>query len=278
MSVLADFCRSLLAEIDLKQSFGESYESKRDSVVQNLIMRAARSQWPCSLEKTSSTRSVGARRLSVRRWAVIRARSIAFCSQAGAFSLMAFRPSTVWRLLGVVVGSIGYFSKAGWLPNEAAGWVQAIGAMVAIAVAIGIAHVPERRHRKEEASKTKVMKLAIVNIAIGAEGSITDLRDEVAEINSSQIVFPDASLMAAKAQMITLNSVDLTKFPNEEMLVPFMRIKAQMEFGLSVCKTLKLSNLSDVDRFLALNQLEAAANNVSSSFLLLRQAFSATER
>ncbi|MNR23261.1 hypothetical protein D3C85_1402710 [compost metagenome] len=46
----------------------------------------------------SRTPSKRMSRMSVRRWAVIRARSIAFCSQAGAFSLMAFRPSTVWRL------------------------------------------------------------------------------------------------------------------------------------------------------------------------------------
>jgi hypothetical protein len=51
---------------------------------------------------------------------------------------------TIWAIwwlvvggagLWVIVGSIGYFSRNGWLPNEAAGWAQAIGAGVAIIVA-----------------------------------------------------------------------------------------------------------------------------------------------
>ncbi|MNL72070.1 hypothetical protein D3C87_1973220 [compost metagenome] len=37
-------------------------------------------------------------KMSVRRCAVISARSIAFCSQNGDFSRMAFRPSIVCRL------------------------------------------------------------------------------------------------------------------------------------------------------------------------------------
>lgn len=52
--------------------------------------------------------------------------------------------ATIWAIwwlvvggagLWVIVGSIGYFNKTGWLPSEAAGWAQAIGAGVAIVVA-----------------------------------------------------------------------------------------------------------------------------------------------
>jgi hypothetical protein len=52
--------------------------------------------------------------------------------------------ATIWAIwwlvvggasLWVIVGSIGYFNKSGWLPSEAAGWAQAIGAGVAIVVA-----------------------------------------------------------------------------------------------------------------------------------------------
>jgi hypothetical protein len=159
-----------------------------------------------------------------------------------------------------------------------ASWVQAVGTILAIAVAIYIAQLPEKRHRKEEASRIRVMKMAIVNIANGAAGSITDLRDEVAEINSSQFVFPDALLMAAEAHMTTLSSVDLTKFPNEVMLVPFMSIKAEMESGISNCKMLKGTNINQLDQFSAQSKLDAAANNIHSSILALREAMSATDR
>jgi len=45
-----------------------------------------------------------------------------------------------WLVVGgaafwVIVGSIGFFSRNGWLPNEAAGWAQAVGAGVAVVTA-----------------------------------------------------------------------------------------------------------------------------------------------
>ncbi|NIL19745.1 hypothetical protein [Pseudomonas sp. AN3A02] len=51
--------------------------------------------------------------------------------------------------LWVIVGSIGYFGKEGWLPNDTAGWVQAIGAIVAIGIAIWIPY----RQRNQEAQE-----------------------------------------------------------------------------------------------------------------------------
>ncbi|MFL8988637.1 hypothetical protein Q8X48_12940 [Pseudomonas sp. QLc11A] len=157
-----------------------------------------------------------------------------------------------------------------------ASWVQALGVLITIVVAIVVAKWPEKRLRREQSDKTRVMKHAIVNIALGADGAISALRDEVDEIDWSKTSFPDALLMATEAHMITLSSVDLTNFPNEEMLVPFMRIKAEMESGVSACKSLKLSIPSELDRFATLTRLDAAANNIRASFLVLRRAASVT--
>ena len=64
---------------------------------------------------------------------------------------------TVWVIWGlvvggaglwVIVGSIGYFGKEGWLPDDTAGWVQAIGSIGAILAAIWISG-GERRHREK---------------------------------------------------------------------------------------------------------------------------------
>ena len=65
-----------------------------------------------------------------------------------------FLEPTLWAMWGlvvggaglwVVVGSIGYFSKTGWLPKEASGWVQAIGALLSILAAWFIATAQSRR-------------------------------------------------------------------------------------------------------------------------------------
>lgn len=62
--------------------------------------------------------------------------------------LEKFLESSLWALwwlvvggaaFWVIVGSIGFFSRNGWLPNEASGWAQAVGAGIAIITA---AYIP----------------------------------------------------------------------------------------------------------------------------------------
>ncbi|MGP5513554.1 hypothetical protein [Pseudomonas helleri] len=48
----------------------------------------------------------------------------------------------------VVVGSIGYFGRNGWLPSDGAGWVQAIGSIAAIVAAFMIGNQQNRRQEK----------------------------------------------------------------------------------------------------------------------------------
>ncbi|MNP20156.1 hypothetical protein D3C76_1127180 [compost metagenome] len=81
-------------------------------------------------------------KMSPRRWAVINAKSIAFCSQVGDLSRIAFRPSTVWRLrfffsiFGIVLaaGLSGHRPlDAAWLKmstNKARAWFAARGVRV----------------------------------------------------------------------------------------------------------------------------------------------------
>jgi len=78
---------------------------------------------------------------------------------------------TVWAIwwlivggagLWVIVGSIGFFVKEGWLPNDTSGWVQAIGSIGAILVAIWISG-GERRHKAiiEKAASRDALARAI---------------------------------------------------------------------------------------------------------------------
>lgn len=72
-----------------------------------------------------------------------------------------FIDPTLWAIWGLVVGgaglwaivgSIGYFNKNGWLPSEAAGWAQAVGAGLAIIAAsfIPIWHSDVATRRKQK--------------------------------------------------------------------------------------------------------------------------------
>lgn len=60
---------------------------------------------------------------------------------------LLFGSAIVWLL----AGAVGYWVKFGWLPKDASDWVQAIGSVVAIFVAVIVparmkAHETQRRH------------------------------------------------------------------------------------------------------------------------------------
>jgi hypothetical protein len=60
---------------------------------------------------------------------------------------LIFGSAVIWLL----VGAVGYWVKLGWLPKDASDWVQAIGSVIAIFVAVIVparmkAHETQRRH------------------------------------------------------------------------------------------------------------------------------------
>ena len=76
-----------------------------------------------------------------------------------------FWESTCWAIWGlivggavlwVVVGSIGYFSKSGWLPSDSSGWAQAIGSVAAIVAAFLIGNI---QHKRQLAENKKISEL-----------------------------------------------------------------------------------------------------------------------
>ncbi|MFJ7811132.1 hypothetical protein ACIQYQ_09860 [Pseudomonas asiatica] len=59
-------------------------------------------------------------------------------------ALVRYLLFSIWALLflsassWVLVGSVAYWVKHGWLPPDSAGWAQAIGGLLAVAVAIAV--------------------------------------------------------------------------------------------------------------------------------------------
>ncbi|WP_143515181.1 hypothetical protein [Pseudomonas putida] len=58
-------------------------------------------------------------------------------------------------IVWVIVGSVGYWARLGWLPADGAGWAQAIGAFVAITVAIAVPYHQnyQQRIQRDEADR-----------------------------------------------------------------------------------------------------------------------------
>lgn len=94
-----------------------------------------------------------------------------------------------WLLLGgavlwLLVGSVAYWVKHGWLPADAAGWVQAIGSVAAIAVAVCVPiylRLHERADRVREAVEHDMARSEQL-LALCTEGLsvVEDFDDEAA--------------------------------------------------------------------------------------------------
>ena len=67
--------------------------------------------------------------------------------------------STLWLL----VGSVAYWARQGWLPADSAGWAQAIGAFVAIVVAIALPYFQSRQQRNDRAEEVLSERLNGMN-------------------------------------------------------------------------------------------------------------------
>ncbi len=155
-----------------------------------------------------------------------------------------------------------------------ASWGQLIGSMLALGIAIAIPWRQERLRRAEAAQRRKILKLAIVKIARASEDAIKKLSDTVSLINGKANAFPDAEYRAVEAHLNALHGIDLTQFPNEEMLVPFFYLKAQLEEGLSRARSIKERptpidlgkvTLEGIENLGSLMSLSAAAQEVCSA-------------
>lgn len=134
---------------------------------------------------------------------------------------------TVWALwllifggagLWVVVGSIGYFSKTGWLPKDSAAWVQAVGSVVAIIVAAWIASVDRRFTKNNIRAKEEVVIRAVEERCTKAFDAINALNFRLR--NHFRPVTPDSpedvrrSLHRVDEALRALNAIDLMSMPS----------------------------------------------------------------
>lgn len=188
--------------------------------------------------------------------------------------LNKFVEMTLWAIWWLVVGSAGvwvlvvsisYFDKFGWISDNVAIWIQAIGSVVAIFAAICIAGASGIRAQREEQKKLQVMKLAITNIAGLAGASIQTLKKNLPGQEKWKEGFPSGKLMAAEAHSSTLSSLDLTIFPSEEMLAPFIRLKAQVEEVISLTREWQAALDDGIGNFERLGKIDAAVNEADAA-------------
>lgn len=132
-----------------------------------------------------------------------------------------------WLLVGgaglwVVAGSIGYFSKLDWLPNESAGWAQALGSVAALFVAIFIARGDRSFTKSTIRAREKVVIRAVEECCVEALGAIGTLnhgmRNYYLPVNTDSPFELRNSLARLEDRLRDLRAVDLMSMPATDVI------------------------------------------------------------
>lgn len=90
-------------------------------------------------------------------------------SKLASGKVVRYGLTLMWVLAGlsavvwVIVGSVGYWARNGWLPADTAGWAQAIGAIVAILVAIAVPYYQGHLQLKQKEEVERRQRLDGIN-------------------------------------------------------------------------------------------------------------------
>ncbi|MGN0924700.1 hypothetical protein [Ectopseudomonas mendocina] len=104
-----------------------------------------------------------------------------------------------WLLIGgatlwLLVGSVAYWVLRGWLPPDASGWVQAIGSVLAIAVAIVVAYAGHRMALKirseEEDARERGCAARLFMLIWEAKRAAWQLVDQSSRFRNSGVQCP----------------------------------------------------------------------------------------
>lgn len=132
-----------------------------------------------------------------------------------ALWLLMFGGAALW----VVVGSIGYFTKVGWLSSkDAPAWVQAVGSILAIFAAALIASSERRFTANNIRAREKVVIRAVEERSIDALGAIRalnyTLRTHFRPVTLDSPINVRASLDRVEVALRDLRTIDLMSMPN----------------------------------------------------------------
>lgn len=146
---------------------------------------------------------------------------------------------TVWALwilifggagFWVIVGSIGYFSKADWLPKDAAGWVQAVGSVAAIIVAALIASQDRRFTRSNIRARERVVIRAVEERCVNAFDAINALnyrlRNHYRPVTAESPTDVYRSLERTEGVLRDLHAIDLMSMPTTAVVECVLNARA----------------------------------------------------
>jgi hypothetical protein len=129
---------------------------------------------------------------------------------------------TFWLIIGVL-------DHFGVLDKDSPGWVQAVGSIAAVLVAVLIANRQGRQQSEERQNKDLVVTHLVVGVATRAAEVSSLLFQRFGELQQQVTETNEEILTTVESQVLALRGINPVDLPRPEMVEPFLRIKAAME-------------------------------------------------
>lgn len=129
--------------------------------------------------------------------------------------LLIAAASVLWLL----VGSVAYWVKHGWLPADTSGWVQALGGILAVAVAIAVPAWQKNHERQVATLDDRKRRIDCVNAVLSlTQDLIGHFEVATSSVERRQFLYRDQRWVAMEALSRVTRScidLDLVAFGNE---------------------------------------------------------------
>lgn len=175
----------------------------------------------------------------------------------------------VWAFLAV--GAVGWpffvLLNAFDAKQDAAAWVQAIGSVAAVAMALFVANKQARETAKARRTRESVILKLVSSVARNAATTTANLFNSFDVLHSEDKAAQVQLLSDYEQQLILVRGINPVELPVVEMLEPFIKMRGAMEVGLALAKL--LAEGGKVDRLACATTLQITDQIVNGAAEIL---------
>lgn len=149
---------------------------------------------------------------------------------------LLFVSASVWAL----VGSGGYWVRTGWIPAEAAVWAQALGSLLAVAVAVAIPAFQVRRQARDRAMERVQQRCADIEAVRALIVYLMKLTKRLESYNQRPAVYTASNQSALSHELRQcgpmVREIPITAFSNElvHIVLGLRAVGVNSEFAADV--------------------------------------------
>lgn len=136
----------------------------------------------------------------------------------------------------ILAGSVAYWVKRGWLPPDSSGWAQALGGLLAVAVAISVPYYQNLQQRRERRERENQERLDGVRAARALVEHVLALHKRIfTELRASSLHYMRAADRKALCHECAQAAIMLREIPvialSNQMVHTMVRLRQFASYG-----------------------------------------------